>query len=421
MLSTAAFTRSMNAFQSCSMVDAACRCSMILVDDDSAMVSQMRNEDLLRWLPRCVSAHLQRELFKDAREQVALSGRGAAGAAQQMLRKSTAAARNTVIAATPAVASQEASIPAESKVSERSRAAASAATAALGVLSMALWPLVQDVQPEACAKGRSADISAVSQIECVCAVLLRLVTSNLGCCHDTLVAYALASPDSSILTSSVRAHLTASLKSWMQYFFLFFLDWLHRLRRSIAPTLGPARVSTKKPSAGTAATAASHFHTTKSSTDLSGDVVPHKPKCRQSSLLRGPLRGCSALLVEHPLHYYAQALQRTVAAIKSESDATHKCGGRDEDHDDYKLGDTTESCPGHPKRRPCAAHVLPVRGQRVASLGFRGVVRRRGVCARDRSSSSSSSSASPSDESPPLARIFLAQGQRRSLTKRRSK
>lgn len=410
MLSTDTLLQFIDVLQCCSTEEAACHDPMMLVGGAGATVTEM-SERLLRWLHSKVAANLRRELLLDDSGRATCSKRYTASSRKPMGPKSGSTVCDTAPATTPDAASQPGSTLAGPREDDCLRARAAASSAALAVLSVALWPLVQDPQTAISTAGDPPETSAVCQIERVCAVLLRLVTSNLDGCHGVRSAHGPAPSPSLISASAVRPHLAGSLRKWMQYFLLFFTDWLHLLRSSIPSA---SDISTKQKKAAAAA-AALHHQTTKPTAEAVRDGDLQKPPRGPLTLLPDPLRGCPADLTRHPLHYYAQALQRAVAIIESGCGTAPKHGS---EGDDDELWATSQSGAEHHR---CGSHASPcvsAKRRRDAPIGDRVATRRRYVETSSRSSGSDSSVTCSPTESPPLFCAFLPQRRRRAPAKR---
>nr|CAJ2479348.1 unnamed protein product [Leishmania braziliensis] len=415
MFSTDTLSQFVDVLQCCSTQDAACHNPILLVRREGATVTQM-SDKLLLWLPSNVAAHLRSELFLSDSAEVASLQRCPAFSKELRLLRSAAAECDTGPETTAASESQRASIVAGSREDESLRVRATTATAALAVLSVALWPLVQDPQAAISTTSSFPEASAVFRVECVCAVLLRLVTSNFDRLHGTWAAHELVPAPSLISMSTVRPHVVASLKKWMQYFLAFFMDWVHRLQSSVTPMPGISRLSTKQRRAAAAAAVASHLQTAKSVAECTRNGGPHRYRRGQPTLLPGPLRGCPVDFVRHPLHYYVQALQRAVAMIQSKPGATPSLCS---DGDDHEPCVAPELCAEHHRRGSCASAAVCARRRHGAPLAPWGMARRRRVEARDSSRSSSKSSSNRAMSSSPtgsplLFHAFLSQHQRRA-------
>ncbi|CAG9580505.1 hypothetical protein LMJF_32_3550 [Leishmania major strain Friedlin] len=410
MLSIDTFLQFLDVLQCCSTEEAVCHDPMMLAGGEGATVSQM-SEGLLRWLHSKVAANLRCELLLDDSARATSSKRYTASSKKPMVPKSGATLCDATPATTAASASQRGSALAGPREDDCLRVRAAASSAALAMLSMALWPLVQDPQTAISTAGDTRETSAVCQIERVCAVLLRLVTSNLDGCHGAWAAHEPAPSPSLISSSAVRLHLAASLKMWMHYFLLFFMDWLHFLRSSIPSA---SDIATKQQRAAAAATGALRRQTRKPTAEAVRDGDRQTLQRGQSALLPDPLRGCPADLARHPLHYYAQALQRVAATIESGCGTAPK---RSSEGDDDELWATSQSCAEHHK---CGSPALPCVSagrRRGAPLGGWGAVRRRCVEASSNSSVSDGSATRFPTESPPLFCAFAPQRRRRAPAK----
>ncbi|AYU81922.1 hypothetical protein LdCL_320043100 [Leishmania donovani] len=408
MLSIDTLLQFLDVLQRCSTEEADYRDPMMLVGAEGATVTQM-SEGLLRWLHSNVAANLRRELLLDDSARTTSSKRCTASSKKPMVLKSGATVCDTAPANTTSSASQRGPTLAGPREDDCLRVRAAASSAALGVLSVALWPLVQDPHTAVSTAGGPPETSAVCQIERVCAVLLRLVTSNLDGCHGARAAHEPAPSPSLISVSVVRPHLAASLRKWMQYFLLFFMEWLHLLRSAIPSA---SDIATKQ---RRAAAAALHRQTRKPTAEAVRDGDLQTPQRGQSTLLPDPLRGCPAVLARHPLHYYAQALQRAAAIIESGCSTTPKRGSEG-DNDD--LWATSQSCAGQHKCRSPALPCVSAGQRRGAPLSHRRAVRRRCVEASSSSSDSDGSATCFPTESPPLFCAFLPQRRRKAPAKR---
>ncbi|KAG5494917.1 hypothetical protein JIQ42_02533 [Leishmania sp. Namibia] len=365
--------------------------------------STQTSEELLRWLPPSVSAHLRRELLPSDRTRVAAWKQ--LTALRSGVGEGDAALKTNVV-----LTSRRAAKTVGQSEDEQLRVWPTTATSALAVLSVALRPLMQDSQPAISAAGSPLETSAVQQIEHVCIVLLRLVTSNLDLCRGTWAAQESALFPSLIIAGAVRQRLAASLKKWMLYFFLFFVDWLHRLQRSMAPMPDASRTSTKRQRAA----AASLLQTAKPRVEAAGNDGPHKFQRVQAVLLPGPSSRCLADIALHPLHYYARGLQRAVENIPSGSARTPMCGS---DGGDDELFVAAQSCTEYHNCHLCASSAALARPRRGAPLSSRG-----GACKRraEASSGTKNISVAPSSltESPPLYAAYLPQPRQRSPASR---
>ncbi|KAG5470766.1 hypothetical protein LSCM1_02015 [Leishmania martiniquensis] len=365
----------------------------------SDAVAQL-SEELLRWLPSNVSAHLRRELLLEdsvqaaSSKQLATPNSGGGG--------SNAAPPNAV----PSV-SQRGSTAAGQPWTEQWRVRDTTATAALTVLSVALRPLVQDSEPARMAVGSTPETYATLQVKCVCAVLLRLITSDLDQCHGTWAARESGLPPSLIIAGTVRQRLAASLKKWMQYFFLFFANSLHDLQSSMTPMPAAPRTPAKRPRA---AAAASLRPTAQARVEEAGDDGPRKFHRGQAVPLHVPLRGRSPDFVRHPLHYYAQALQRAAESIAGRGGSTP--AGRSNGDDDEPLVAAQSCGKNHISHSRAVAAVLTA-PQRGAPLRSKGMARMQWA---ERRSGSGSCGAVPSSlaESPPLFCAFAPPQRQRS-------
>ncbi|GET91694.1 hypothetical protein, unknown function [Leishmania tarentolae] len=414
MISTHTFLQLLDVPRCCFTEEpASCYRMMTLTGVEGATVTQI-SEELLRWLPSKVSENLRHELFLDDSARRASLRRYPASSTKRKSLKSGVAVRNTT---SEALASQQDSVLAGPGEDDYLHIQMAASRAALAVLSVALRPLVQDPNPALGAASDSPETSAVCQVERVCALLLRLVTSHLDGCHGARAAHEPILPPSLISASTVRPHVAASLRKWLQYFLLFFMDWLHLLQSSIPSA---SRIS---PRQRRAATSASRHRRTKPTADAVRDDDVRELQRGLATRLSDPLRSCPADLVRHPLHYYALALQRASLIIESGCDAKPKCGSEGDEED---LRVTSQLCAQHHKSD---SHTLPSRsaGKRRGSLlGKRGVARRRcGESSSTSSSSSTSTSTSTSSssatcsptESPPLFYAFLPQRRRKAPIK----
>ncbi|KAG5471184.1 hypothetical protein CUR178_02495 [Leishmania enriettii] len=402
MFSTDSIFQFINAIDCHSEEDAALH-GHVMFPGVKGDASTQTSEELLRWLPPSVSAHLRRELLPDDRT------RGAALKQVTALRSGVDegdAALKTNVALT----SRRTAETAAQSEDEQLRVRAATATSALAVLSVALRPLMQDSQSAISAAGSPLETSALQQVEHVCVVLLRLVTSNLDLCRRTWAARESAVSPSLIIAGAVRQRLAASLKKWMLYFFLFFVDWLHRLRRSSAPMPDASRTSTKRQRAA----AASLLQPAKPRVEAAGYDGPHKFQRVRAVLLPDPSSRCLADIALNPLHYYAQGLQRAVENILSGSAHTPMCGS---DGGDDEFFVAAQSCTEYHNCHSCASSAALARPRRGAQLSSREGARRRHVEASSRTNNSRVAASSPT-ESPPLYAAYLSQPRQRSSASR---
>ncbi|KAG5470352.1 hypothetical protein LSCM4_03047 [Leishmania orientalis] len=399
MFSTDSLFQLINVFDCHSEDDAALH-GHVMFPGVKVDASTQTSEELLRWLPPSISAHLRCELLPNDRTRVA-------ALKQLTALRSRVGEGDTTLKTNVALKSRRAAKTVGQSEDEQLRVWATTATSALAVLSVALRPLMQDSQPVISSAGTPLETSAVQQVEHVCVVLLRLVTSNLDLCRGTWAAQESALSPSLIIAGAVRQRLAASLKKWMLYFFLFFVDWLHRLQRSVAPMPDASRTSTKRQRAA----ATSLLQTAKPREEASGDDGPHKFQRVRAELLPGPSSRCLADIALHPLHYYARGLQRAVENIPSGSARTPMCGSDDE------LFVAAQSCTEYRNCHSSVSSAVLARPRRGAPLSSRGGARRRRV---EASSGTNSNSVVPSSltESPPLYAAYLSQPRQRSPASR---